>query len=152
MCTLSAILIVTPWAQGRKLYFGSLSEPTSEGPDLLPIHCCYSTVSLAAPNPCAANGGQGQCSHLCLLHHNRSAACACPHLMKLSSDKKTCYGEFPTVHSHIWMDVSPILWAFRFYSEWSGRGFECLKEHIRCGWLRILLRIQLLFLGKLTIL
>ncbi|EGW11456.1 Low-density lipoprotein receptor-related protein 1B [Cricetulus griseus] len=44
-----------------------------------------------ASNPCAANEGRGPCSHLCLINHNRSAACACPHLMKLSSDKKTCY-------------------------------------------------------------
>lgn len=31
---------------------------------------------------------------MCLIDHNRSAACACPHLMKLSSNKKTCYGKF----------------------------------------------------------
>ncbi|KAI1237378.1 Low-density lipoprotein receptor-related protein 1B [Lamprotornis superbus] len=46
---------------------------------------------IRAPNPCAANEGKGPCSHMCLINHNRSAACACPHLMKLASDKKTCY-------------------------------------------------------------
>nr|XP_033800021.1 low-density lipoprotein receptor-related protein 1B [Geotrypetes seraphini] len=44
-----------------------------------------------APNPCAAGNGRGPCSHLCLINYNRSAACACPHLMKLSPDKKTCF-------------------------------------------------------------
>lgn len=56
---------------------------------LLIFHC-----AITAPNPCAANDGKGPCSHMCLINHNRSAACACPHLMKLSSDKKTCYGKF----------------------------------------------------------
>ncbi|XP_012505827.1 PREDICTED: low-density lipoprotein receptor-related protein 1B-like [Propithecus coquereli] len=50
-----------------------------------------------SPNPCSANDGKGPCSHMCLINHNRSAACACPHLMKLSSDKKTCYGKFLAV-------------------------------------------------------
>ncbi|XP_041434027.1 low-density lipoprotein receptor-related protein 1B-like [Xenopus laevis] len=44
-----------------------------------------------APNPCASENGKGPCSHLCLISFNRTAACACPHLMKLSPDKKTCY-------------------------------------------------------------
>ncbi|KAM4699918.1 prolow-density lipoprotein receptor-related protein 1 isoform 2-T2 [Discoglossus pictus] len=43
-----------------------------------------------APNPCAANGGKGPCSHLCLITYNQGFSCACPHLMKLSPDKKTC--------------------------------------------------------------
>eukprot|EP00079_Xenopus_tropicalis_P012610 XP_002939758.2 PREDICTED: prolow-density lipoprotein receptor-related protein 1 [Xenopus tropicalis] len=43
-----------------------------------------------APNPCAANDGRGPCSHLCLITYNQSFSCACPHLMKLSPDKKTC--------------------------------------------------------------
>ncbi|XP_075055508.1 prolow-density lipoprotein receptor-related protein 1 [Mixophyes fleayi] len=43
-----------------------------------------------APNPCAANDGKGPCSHLCLITYNQSFTCACPHLMKLSPDKKTC--------------------------------------------------------------
>ncbi|XP_069472627.1 low-density lipoprotein receptor-related protein 1B isoform X1 [Ambystoma mexicanum] len=43
-----------------------------------------------APNPCASDNGKGPCSHLCLINFNRSAACHCPHLMKLSSDKRTC--------------------------------------------------------------
>lgn len=54
---------------------------------------CFN-YSVLASNPCAANEGRGPCSHMCLINHNRSAACACPHLMKLSSDKKTCYGKF----------------------------------------------------------
>ncbi|XP_048838951.1 low-density lipoprotein receptor-related protein 1 isoform X2 [Brienomyrus brachyistius] len=44
-----------------------------------------------APNPCAAHGGRGSCSHLCLINYNQSFSCACPHLMKLHSDKHTCY-------------------------------------------------------------
>uniref|UniRef100_H2ZVH0 EGF-like domain-containing protein n=1 Tax=Latimeria chalumnae TaxID=7897 RepID=H2ZVH0_LATCH len=44
-----------------------------------------------ASNPCAANNGRGPCSHLCLINYNRTAACACPHLMKLDHDKKTCH-------------------------------------------------------------
>ncbi|XP_033870304.3 low-density lipoprotein receptor-related protein 1B-like isoform X1 [Acipenser ruthenus] len=44
-----------------------------------------------ASNPCAANNGRGLCSHLCLINYNRTAACACPHLMKLSSNNKTCF-------------------------------------------------------------
>uniref|UniRef100_H3BGS9 Prolow-density lipoprotein receptor-related protein 1 n=1 Tax=Latimeria chalumnae TaxID=7897 RepID=H3BGS9_LATCH len=44
-----------------------------------------------APNPCAANSGRGPCSHLCLINYNSTLSCACPHLMKLKPDKKTCY-------------------------------------------------------------
>ncbi|XP_076861463.1 low-density lipoprotein receptor-related protein 1-like isoform X3 [Brachyhypopomus gauderio] len=44
-----------------------------------------------APNPCAANGGLGPCSHLCLINYNQTFSCACPHLMRLSSDNHTCY-------------------------------------------------------------
>ncbi|XP_062895316.1 low-density lipoprotein receptor-related protein 1-like [Mobula hypostoma] len=44
-----------------------------------------------APNPCAANGGKGPCSHLCLINYNATPSCACPHLMKLAEDKKTCF-------------------------------------------------------------
>uniref|UniRef100_A0A672QW75 LDL receptor related protein 1 n=1 Tax=Sinocyclocheilus grahami TaxID=75366 RepID=A0A672QW75_SINGR len=44
-----------------------------------------------APNPCAANGGLGPCSHLCLINYNQTFSCACPHLMRLSEDNHTCY-------------------------------------------------------------
>ncbi|XP_077948257.1 low-density lipoprotein receptor-related protein 1 isoform X1 [Gasterosteus aculeatus] len=45
-----------------------------------------------APNPCAANkDGKEPCSHLCLINYNQTFSCACPHLMKLSPDKRTCY-------------------------------------------------------------
>ncbi|XP_049327868.1 low-density lipoprotein receptor-related protein 1 isoform X3 [Astyanax mexicanus] len=44
-----------------------------------------------APNPCAGNGGLGPCSHLCLINYNQTFSCACPHLMRLSSDNHTCY-------------------------------------------------------------
>ncbi|XP_069042806.1 low-density lipoprotein receptor-related protein 1 isoform X2 [Lepisosteus oculatus] len=44
-----------------------------------------------APNPCAANGGKGPCSHLCLINYNQTLSCACPHLMKLSPDNHTCF-------------------------------------------------------------
>uniref|UniRef100_A0A8C9TUU4 Low density lipoprotein receptor-related protein 1Ba n=1 Tax=Scleropages formosus TaxID=113540 RepID=A0A8C9TUU4_SCLFO len=43
-----------------------------------------------ASNPCEANDGRGPCSHLCLIGYNRTAACACPHLMKLSPDNTSC--------------------------------------------------------------
>lgn len=58
------------------------------------LHFVRLNDSVLAPNPCAANEGKGPCSHMCLINHNRSAACACPHLMKLAPDKKTCYGKF----------------------------------------------------------
>uniref|UniRef100_A0A8C4MYX3 LDL receptor related protein 1B n=1 Tax=Equus asinus asinus TaxID=83772 RepID=A0A8C4MYX3_EQUAS len=67
----------------------SVIQKTSAQPFDLQIY--HPSRQPQAPNPCAANDGRGPCSHLCLIHHNRSAACACPHLMKLSSDKKTCY-------------------------------------------------------------
>nr|XP_008195317.2 PREDICTED: LOW QUALITY PROTEIN: prolow-density lipoprotein receptor-related protein 1 [Tribolium castaneum] len=40
------------------------------------------------PNPCGVNNGG--CSHLCLLHTNRTYRCDCPHVMRLSADNKTC--------------------------------------------------------------
>lgn len=39
-------------------------------------------------NPCAMNNGG--CSHLCLLSVNQTYQCACPHVMRLDSDKKRC--------------------------------------------------------------
>uniref|UniRef100_A0A4W5QCD1 EGF-like domain-containing protein n=1 Tax=Hucho hucho TaxID=62062 RepID=A0A4W5QCD1_9TELE len=47
-----------------------------------------------ASNPCEVNGGRGPCSHLCLINYNRTASCACPHLMKISADNFTCFSEF----------------------------------------------------------
>ncbi|XP_029681819.1 low-density lipoprotein receptor-related protein 1-like isoform X3 [Takifugu rubripes] len=44
-----------------------------------------------APNPCAAKDGKEPCSHLCLINYNKSFSCACPHLMKLGPDRRTCY-------------------------------------------------------------
>ncbi|XP_051039808.1 low-density lipoprotein receptor-related protein 1B-like [Phodopus roborovskii] len=67
----------------------SVIQKTSAQPFDLQIY--HPSRQPQASNPCAANEGRGPCSHLCLINHNRSAACACPHLMKLSSDKKTCY-------------------------------------------------------------
>uniref|UniRef100_A0A7M4EHT3 Low-density lipoprotein receptor-related protein 1B n=1 Tax=Crocodylus porosus TaxID=8502 RepID=A0A7M4EHT3_CROPO len=67
----------------------SVIQKTSAQPFDLQIY--HPSRQPQAPNPCAANGGRGPCSHMCLINHNRSAACACPHLMKLSVDKKTCY-------------------------------------------------------------
>uniref|UniRef100_A0AAY5EZH7 EGF-like domain-containing protein n=1 Tax=Electrophorus electricus TaxID=8005 RepID=A0AAY5EZH7_ELEEL len=43
-----------------------------------------------ASNPCGANGGRGPCSHLCLIDYNRTAACSCPHLMKISPNNRSC--------------------------------------------------------------
>lgn len=48
---------------------------------------------LAAPNPCATSDGKGPCSHLCLINFNQTFSCACPHLMKLQPDKRTCKGK-----------------------------------------------------------
>ncbi|ELK04590.1 Low-density lipoprotein receptor-related protein 1B [Pteropus alecto] len=67
----------------------SVIQKTSAQPFDLQIY--HPSRQPQAPNPCAANDGKGPCSHMCLINHNRSAACACPHLMKLSTDKKTCY-------------------------------------------------------------
>ncbi|TKS67473.1 Prolow-density lipoprotein receptor-related protein 1 [Collichthys lucidus] len=44
-----------------------------------------------ASNPCEANDGRGPCSHLCLINYNRTASCTCPHLMKLSPNKQSCF-------------------------------------------------------------
>ncbi|KAM9759324.1 low-density lipoprotein receptor-related protein 1-like isoform 2-T2 [Menidia menidia] len=44
-----------------------------------------------APNPCEAKDGKKPCSHLCLINFNQTFSCACPHLMKLGDDKRTCY-------------------------------------------------------------
>lgn len=49
--------------------------------------------SPSASNPCEGNDGRGPCSHLCLINYNRTASCTCPHLMKLSSNKQSCFGE-----------------------------------------------------------
>ncbi|XP_038606813.1 low-density lipoprotein receptor-related protein 1B [Tachyglossus aculeatus] len=67
----------------------SVIQKTSAQPFDLQIY--HPSRQPPAPNPCAANGGRGPCSHLCLINHNGSAACTCPHLMKLSPDKRTCY-------------------------------------------------------------
>lgn len=48
----------------------------------------------SASNPCEGNDGRGPCSHLCLINYNRSASCTCPHLMKLSPNKQSCFGEW----------------------------------------------------------
>uniref|UniRef100_A0A8K9XGV9 EGF-like domain-containing protein n=1 Tax=Oncorhynchus mykiss TaxID=8022 RepID=A0A8K9XGV9_ONCMY len=47
-----------------------------------------------ASNPCEENDGCGPCSHMCLINYNRTASCTCPHLMKLSPNKQSCFGEF----------------------------------------------------------
>ncbi|BET02800.1 low-density lipoprotein receptor [Nesidiocoris tenuis] len=39
-------------------------------------------------NPCGSNNGN--CSHLCLLGLNSTRSCACPHLMRLNDDLRTC--------------------------------------------------------------
>ncbi|CAH0551681.1 unnamed protein product [Brassicogethes aeneus] len=39
-------------------------------------------------NPCGKNNAG--CSHLCLLHLNHTYRCDCPHIMRLSTDNKTC--------------------------------------------------------------
>ncbi|KAM4582658.1 low-density lipoprotein receptor-related protein 1-like isoform 1-T1 [Fundulus diaphanus] len=44
-----------------------------------------------APNPCAAKDGKEPCSHLCLINYNQTFSCACPHLMKLGPDRRTCF-------------------------------------------------------------
>ncbi|XP_041974246.1 low-density lipoprotein receptor-related protein 1 [Aricia agestis] len=38
-------------------------------------------------NPCEQNGG---CSHLCLIDSATERVCACPHLMRLAADGRTC--------------------------------------------------------------
>lgn len=69
-------------------------------------------LSAIASNPCEANGGRGPCSHLCLINYNRTASCACPHLMKISADNFTCFGEWtsplqPLVSWSVLTAVSP---------------------------------------------
>ncbi|XP_058248902.1 low-density lipoprotein receptor-related protein 1B isoform X4 [Hemibagrus wyckioides] len=41
-------------------------------------------------NPCEENSGRGPCSHFCLIDYNRTASCACPHLMKISPNNHSC--------------------------------------------------------------
>lgn len=47
----------------------------------------------SASNPCEKNDGRGPCSHLCLINYNRTASCTCPHLMKLSPNKQSCFSK-----------------------------------------------------------
>lgn len=49
--------------------------------------------SSLARNPCATSDGRSPCSHLCLINFNQTFSCACPHLMKLQPDKRTCKGK-----------------------------------------------------------
>uniref|UniRef100_A0A6Q2Z9X6 EGF-like domain-containing protein n=1 Tax=Esox lucius TaxID=8010 RepID=A0A6Q2Z9X6_ESOLU len=44
-----------------------------------------------ASNPCEESDGRGPCSHLCLINYNRTASCTCPHLMKLSPNRQSCF-------------------------------------------------------------
>lgn len=55
---------------------------------------------LSAPNPCATTDGRSPCSHLCLINFNQTFSCACPHLMKLQPDKRTCKGNRQTDTGH----------------------------------------------------
>uniref|UniRef100_A0A4W3IBD4 LDL receptor related protein 1B n=1 Tax=Callorhinchus milii TaxID=7868 RepID=A0A4W3IBD4_CALMI len=64
-------------------------QRTSARPYDLQIY--HQTRQPQAPNPCESNHGRGACSHLCLINYNGTAACTCPHLMKLAPDEKNCY-------------------------------------------------------------
>jgi integrin beta 2 len=44
-------------------------------------------LSKMKENPCSA---ESNCSHLCLLSTSNSYKCDCPHMMRLTDDKKTC--------------------------------------------------------------
>lgn len=57
--------------------------------EMLPLFPSF----LSASNPCEKNDGRGPCSHLCLINYNRTASCTCPHLMKLSPNKQSCFGK-----------------------------------------------------------
>lgn len=48
------------------------------------------SICLDNYNPCEVNNGN--CSHLCLLSTNQTYKCACPHIMILMSDNRTCEG------------------------------------------------------------
>ncbi|XP_030628050.1 low-density lipoprotein receptor-related protein 1B [Chanos chanos] len=54
------------------------------------LEICHPSRQPQTPNPCEGNRGRGPCSHLCLINYNRTASCACPHLMKLSANNRTC--------------------------------------------------------------
>lgn len=67
-------------------------------PPVLLCLCLFHHISsmflfLSAPNPCATSDGKDPCSHLCLINFNQTFSCACPHLMKLQPDKRTCKGK-----------------------------------------------------------
>uniref|UniRef100_A0A3P9L4P2 EGF-like domain-containing protein n=1 Tax=Oryzias latipes TaxID=8090 RepID=A0A3P9L4P2_ORYLA len=48
--------------------------------------------------------GKELCSHLCLINYNQTFSCACPHLMKLGPDKRTCYGKF-LIEEVLFLDI-----------------------------------------------
>jgi len=58
------------------------------------IHAVHPLRQIAYTNPCAQNGGNGGCSHLCLLSPNRDGnlnyTCACPTQFVLKADNRTC--------------------------------------------------------------
>ncbi|CAK1543699.1 unnamed protein product [Leptosia nina] len=57
--------------------------------DLKVIHPSRQPAS--ANNPCRVNNGD--CSHLCLIDTPLERVCACPHLMRLAADNRTCEAE-----------------------------------------------------------
>lgn len=80
----------------------------------------------SASNPCEENDGRGPCSHLCLINYNRTASCTCPHLMKLSPNKQSCFGEWqclPRFSCFLLM----LLWNNRMLCKQQDR---CLALHI----------------------
>lgn len=67
----------------------AISDSCAECSEMFPLFPPLPSAS----NPCEENDGRGPCSHLCLINYNRTASCTCPHLMKLSPDKQSCFGE-----------------------------------------------------------
>lgn len=67
----------------------AMSGSYAECSEMFPLFSPFQSAS----NPCEKNDGRGPCSHLCLINYNRTASCTCPHLMKLSPNKQSCFGE-----------------------------------------------------------
>lgn len=69
----------------------------------------FNSYLLSAPNPCVTSDGRSPCSHLCLITFNQTFSCACPHLMKLQPDKRTCKGKDRYWQTHEQMHLHTFL-------------------------------------------
>lgn len=110
----------------------SISDKSSSYSECPKIFLSFSPFP-SASNPCEKNDGRGPCSHLCLINYNRTASCTCPHLMKLSPNKQSCFGE-PERCPHFSCFLLYVIKVNLYYvNNWSGVTCEfptfCLYQH-----------------------